>query len=83
MYKKFDIWLPVSRGQKYTLEVGAKVMEIIMGAFENKVLVNGIHRIGCAYRVQIETMEETAEQIKKLMTEADLDMEETRGFSAS
>lgn len=86
MNKKFDIWMPESFGFTYTLQAATAVMNIINAEFRDSVLINGLHRVGCSYRVQIECDEKTAERvditIKNLFNGVD-GVEESRGFSAS
>lgn len=84
MYKKYDIWLEIGYGTAHILGDANRIMTKVYEAHKDGVLINGLHRIGCAYRVQLETTEETANLIKaKIIDPMGLKMEETRGFSAS
>lgn len=82
--EKYDIWLKISYGFDEVLKQAYLAMIQINNLCGDWVLINGLHRIGCAYRVQIETREDYAEKIRKEIIEPlDLKMEVSRGFSAS
>lgn len=81
---KYDIWLKISYGFDEVLKQAYLAMIQINNLCGDWVLINGLHRIGCAYRVQIECREDYAEKIRKEITDPlDLKMEVSRGFSAS
>ena len=81
---KYDIWLKIGFGFDEVLKQAYLAMTEINNLCGDWVLINGMHRIGCAYRVQIECREDYAEKIRKEIIEPlDLKMEEARGFSAS
>lgn len=81
---KYDIWMELSYGFDHVLEQAHLVMTEISTVGKDWVLINGLHRIGCAYRVQIECTTGWGDKIKKeIIDPLGLKMEESRGFSAS
>lgn len=81
---KYDIWMKIGFGFERVLKDSNTVMTEIYNLCGDWVLINGLHRIGCAYRVQLECREDYADKIRKEIADPmDLKMEETRGFSAS
>lgn len=81
---KYDIWMEIGFGFEHVLKTANTVMTEINNLCGDWVLINGLHRIGCAYRVQIEARPDYADKIKaEIVDPLGLKMEETRGFSAS
>lgn len=88
MKRKYDIWLPLSYGMGFTLNSGTDILKslIDMIGYGADMLINGLHRVGCAYRVQFESNEKTAADVKTYILDKldyEVEMEESRGFSAS
>lgn len=77
MYKKFDTWMSVSYGYENTMAEGIAVLNGLNRFFTDRYTLEGFERIGCAYRIQISTTEETAEEMAKFFGR---EFEATRGF---
>lgn len=78
MTKIYDTWMAVSNGYEATMVEGIAVLNGLNMFFKDRYLLEGFERIGCAYRIQISTDEET---IKEMEVKFNREWEPTRGFT--